>query len=456
MKKFNAIAATGILLAGVVSTAATALCVEATVAPAHAKGIQIKSQLKPRVRVVQPRIPVRIDTGRLAERKNGTSDTDAQNGKTQKLSPGGKGIAEGGPQPEPPTDVASPSDLGTVPLPSLRPDTALPEKDNLFDEDLVAQLPGIWGNHAIDIREGFGEGAIDRAFENPPVSADPFKPSDNSPGDLAGFNPEDHIQPGGPNDPAAGEGIPSFFENPLSRDRNDKSQGWSSPSQAIGDPRGKASDGSAAGYSWWEGRTFHTTAVSANGTITEASYTANPDSGDRSVTIVTARRENGTSMNFEKTVHSDGSYSIVGHIDNDDGTTTYLNNQYDKDGNLVDSETRNGPTPPPPDGGDPAGQPGSEISPQERAEAQAWICNNTPWMCRPGSVGATPFEMLTQPSQGTGSIMGSGDGPDLGREAVTNTGDASFNTERTGTGGGGGGGGIDYQHPGDPEDPDGL
>ena len=69
--------------------------------------------------------------------------------------------------------------------------------------------------------------------------------------------------------------------------------------------------------------------------------------------------------------------------------------------------------------------------------------------------GATPGDMLTQPSE-TESIMSSGDGPDLGAEAVTNTGDASWNTtDSRGNGSGGGGSGMDWRNPGDPDGPDG-
>ncbi len=60
-------------------------------------------------------------------------------------------------------------------------------------------------------------------------------------------------------------------------------------------------------------------------------------------------------------------------------------------------------------------------------------------MCRGGGGGSTPYEMLTQPAQpgdGADSIMDTDDGPALGREAVTNSGDPEWNLEGNGGGGG--------------------
>lgn len=68
-----------------------------------------------------------------------------------------------------------------------------------------------------------------------------------------------------------------------------------------------------------------------------------------------------------------------------------------------------------------------------------------------GAGGPTPNDMLTQPGE-TGSIMDTNNGPDLGAEAVTNTGDASWNTTDSRGNGGGGGSSSDWWREGDPDD----
>ena len=84
------------------------------------------------------------------------------------------------------------------------------------------------------------------------------------------------------------------------------------------------------------------------------------------------------------------------------------------------------------------------------------LCGNLipMYVCMRGAGGGSnPDDMLTQPGHG-GSILGSGEAIDLGREAVTNTGDGSFSTtDSQGHGSGGGGSGMDWRNPGDPDEP---
>lgn len=412
---------------------------------------------KPQVLKIRPpriHVPMRLGTAARLKRKNDQAPKD-----------------DGGPQPEPPTapvarTVQPKKQLVAIPpLPRERPynefvetdtganigpDTALPEKDTLLDENLVANLPGLWGNHVIDILEGFGEGALDGVFDKELGGGDGFglgRPGqiDGRPGDLAGYNPDDHVQPGGPNDPAAMDGVPRFFEDPFNRNGNGESKGWRSPSQTIGDPRGMASDGYLPGQQWMSdnGAVHVGTAVEPgeNGHTTWHDLWKTPKS---EIIYTELTDEDGNVVSgtaTQETTIGDGKKRVIRYFNRDEnGDYQFVGDEIVHDDDIPDDEDS---------------QPGGEPSVQEQAAAQAWICNTTPWLCRPGSVGSTPFEMLTQPSEGggTGSIMGSGDGPDLGQEAVTNTGDSNFNSEE-GTGpGGGGGGGLDPTNPGDPEDP---
>jgi catechol 2,3-dioxygenase-like lactoylglutathione lyase family enzyme len=418
---------------------------------------------KPQVLKIRPpriHVPMRLGTAARLMRKNDQAPKD-----------------DGGPQPEPPTapvarTVQPKKQLVAIPpLPRERPynefvetdtganigpDTALPEKDTLLDENLVANLPGLWGNHVIDILEGFGEGALDGVFDKEPGGGDGFglgRPGqiDGRPGDLAGYNPDDHVQPGGPYDPAAKDGVPRFFDDPFNPNGNGGSQGYSSPSEAVRDPRGLAGEFYATQRRNGEMKQIY----SNRGPATRDVYGHRFVQGSGVVVV----RDDGSGYHEMKGVDESGNRIRVRQDRDQDGNFSVHIEVRDPDGNLISLEHREINSEGERTGHTvwraPDSQPGGEPSVQEQAAAQAWICNTTPWLCRPGSVGSTPFEMLTQPSEGggTGSIMGSGDGPDLGQEAVTNTGDSNFNSEE-GTGpGGGGGGGLDPTNPGDPEDP---
>ncbi|HSM43269.1 MAG TPA: hypothetical protein VK862_21170 [Afifellaceae bacterium] len=352
---------------------------------------------------------------------------------------------------------------------NVGPDTGLPEDDSLFDETLVALLPGLWGHEEHNALEDAANGALDKAFDNEPQPVGPFDRDDGRP-DLANFEPGGQVQPGGPNDPAAGGQLPEFFDDPFARPGNDEGQGWSSPSQVLNDPRGQASDGSMPNTR----HTSNETRDNRNNTYTrtwnnETTSRYVVHDGDTEIRLV---RHSGRSRQYsdgttevQVTGISDTGSVVVVRIKTDpDGTrsaviTTHDPNTgtidrhsvvTDADGNVVHEERQIS------EPSDPVSQPGINPSSQEQAAAQAWICNNTPWMCRSGGGGSTPNEMLTQPAQpgdGTGSIMDTDDGPALGREAVTNTGDASWNTtDSEGNGGGGGGSSSDWWREGDPDD----
>jgi len=77
-------------------------------------------------------------------------------------------------------------------------------------------------------------------------------------------------------------------------------------------------------------------------------------------------------------------------------------------------------------------QPGLEPSPQELRDAQAWLCANNSWMCGASPNPTTPDEMVSQPGrEGAGSNRSAA--TRFGQDAVTNTGDSSFDTGRGAT-----------------------
>ena len=159
-------------------------------------GTAMAGQFNKPIRMVGPSMKMRIDTRRLATRKD-AKKAALPAVQSAAIQPPAEVMA--GPQPEPPTrpkrtrvtNFAKPipqpnprpynefDDSGNSP--DAGPATELPEEGKLFDEDLIAFLPETWGHFPIDILEGFGRGAIDGAFDNPPDPVGPFPPGDDRP-----------------------------------------------------------------------------------------------------------------------------------------------------------------------------------------------------------------------------------------------------------------------------------
>lgn len=376
---------------------------------------------------------------------------------------------EAGPQPEPPTapianTMAAKPSMSVPPLPRTRPynefeeadnsanvgpETDLPKEESLFDDQLVALLPEIWGVEEHNILEGIGNGALDEAFETPPGSADPFAPGPDDTPDLAGYDPGGQIQPGGPNDPDAGDQLPSFFGDRLPSGvgggrGNGQDQSPRNPSNAIEDPRGQASNGrlpTERETAYWPGnqRVGGTVQNGEYGTLSTATYKTN----DGSYIQYAAYNPDNVHAPSRRTAirlfEQDGKI-IKEHYVWDEVAGEYVKTKTEE---IEPADNGGDDQPVPIDG---AGG-GIDVA----------LCGNLipMFVCMRGADGGpTPFDMLSQPSE-TGSIRGGGAGEDLGlrQEMVTNTGDGSFNTERGRSGGGGSGGVGDWRDPGDPDDP---
>ncbi|MDH3740396.1 MAG: hypothetical protein OER56_02260, partial [Hyphomicrobiales bacterium] len=340
-------------------------------------------------------------------------------------------IAGAGSKPKPPSNAG----LG------LGARTSLPGESKRFDEKLVTDLPALWGKNGHKVLEDAGRGALDGWRDNPPAKRDRFHNPETGP-DLAGLNPESPIkQPGGPTDPAAKGDVPSFFTDPRKPSESNDSSTPRNPSSVIQDPRDLASSGT---------RTRH-----SDGTVSWQRTTTDADGGS------TIR---------ETTWNPNGSRDTTITRENPDGSGNRTSGHWDKDGTLVDiirqtwgadkkgeqfrdNAQESGVS----DYSEPSSQPNPTGGWSNGGFNIAECGRSIPmYLCMRGARSSvTPREMLSQPSEDPGSVTSSNEGPDLGAEAVTNTGDGSFSTtDRGGTSGGGGGSGLNWRRIGDPTGPD--
>ncbi len=416
---------------------AIAMSGTATPASAGPNNVKMKVAPKPRIRVVKPKIRVHMDTKRLAKRKkddgkkSATGAAGAEQAARQKDGVS-LDIAGAGPQPEPPTTPSLPArnpdrtgavDAGRLAEINDAADTwqtiGMLEEMSRYDAFGQEQSPGpgndngLPGDTVAGLPGDLPDGSKPFEAEGAPDTAAYFNQGVPQPG-TSGNPPEG----GGPSPGPTGERPGSGHVDGTTR-------------QDPYDPRGMASDGLPtlvqmtapdSGYTQTDSTTEteyeSVRPTTQTTTVTKDTYT----SDDGRTTVVYTERVPDDGATQERTavrVRFDTDVKTVERF-RQNSRGRYVR-QGDAQISLLNRKKRSQPLPI--DGG---------------SHTSDWshLCGSIipSYMCRQ-HYSATPDEMLGQPDDpgNEGGARGAGAVTRQGREAVTNSGDSSFDTGRGAT-----------------------
>lgn len=394
---------------------ALAVILAASTGAEAGKGPMVNINIKPKLPSVQirptrimPRLPVGT-TSRLKKKREQPSEA-----------------ADGGPQPEPPTYTTKRTRPRTAkvnpvvrfiaPLPRSKPTIPVAAID---PDDLMTIPPDLRGINSEDFQKL--KDFQDMASNGPNNAApDVFGPrQDGGPGDEPGYG-----GPLGTFDNAANQAE----ANQENRDKQLEDfraiAGFDPNNPGGGDTR--------------QGRDFHTPAKNpgaAGGAVNDRRGMAS-----NVTTIRTGVRDNGSSVTVRRVKYEPdlwgvgGADEVIQTRDSKGRVTSQTINSYNENGDLVDSEVEMTFYDDQVDaeGSDPDGQPGVEGRGPGGADNCGW---NPMSGCTKKS---TPiWKAAVQPGAHQ-DTDGRAAGPSLGQEAVTNSGDGTFDSGVSGGGGGGG------------------